>query len=725
VAQLFSNNAKATLLGSISAVATSLTLSSGSGVLFPTIVTVGDFFIITIEDSGVIEIVKAVATSGDIFTIQRAQEGTTARAWNAGTSVELRLTAGAIQKIQNDMGTSGVVDLGLGSTVDGNTIWHAGNDGTGSGLDADTVDGQHASAFAGVASPAFTGVPTAPTAALDTDTTQIATTQFVLNQAYDSVPAMNGTGAAGASERYARGNHVHPSDTSRAPLLSPVFTGQVSVPMGSVSGPGMIFSGDTNTGWYSPAADQIAMVAGGVEIVTSTASGATLNGKLTTSASISGRSGLNIPHGTDPSSPVNGDIWSTTTELKYQLNGSTKNVAFKDYVDTANALKVSKSGDTMTGDLTFSGTGRRIFADFSNATLSNRLSFQTSTTNSATSVQALPSGTGVNSNFTAMNTSDPNNTSRIQLAIDNTLAAIFSNQSGSGTNLPLTFWTAGSERARIATGGNVSIGTATDLGSKLNVEGTLRVNDVYVKVGKNVSGSGGNVRYVIDTGVDKWLTGVLGSAGAVDFSVYDITNAAERLRVLSSNGDVLVGGTSSDGIGKLQVTGKVSFTDHINFVSSGTHQYNKYGAGGWEFVHRNTGDITFYTNTSSLIPLTLKQDGTATVRNRNGVQQLVDWHPGQVGGGSRTLTVADIGQTIVNSSAGATFTVSNIGADGDMIQILNYSTGTCTIAASGVTLTWAKGGSNSTGSRTVAVDSVITLYRLSSSDWRIWGNGIT
>jgi len=30
----------------------------------------------------------------------------------------------------------------------GNTIWHAGNDGTGSGLDADTVDGQHATIFA-------------------------------------------------------------------------------------------------------------------------------------------------------------------------------------------------------------------------------------------------------------------------------------------------------------------------------------------------------------------------------------------------------------------------------------------------------------------------------------------------------------------------------------------------------------------------------------------------
>lgn len=34
------------------------------------------------------------------------------------------------------------------ATINGGLIWHAGNDGTGSGLDADLLDGQHASAFA-------------------------------------------------------------------------------------------------------------------------------------------------------------------------------------------------------------------------------------------------------------------------------------------------------------------------------------------------------------------------------------------------------------------------------------------------------------------------------------------------------------------------------------------------------------------------------------------------
>ena len=42
---------------------------------------------------------------------------------------------------------------GASISVDGGTVWHSGNDGSGSGLDADLLDGQHASAFQTVAAP--------------------------------------------------------------------------------------------------------------------------------------------------------------------------------------------------------------------------------------------------------------------------------------------------------------------------------------------------------------------------------------------------------------------------------------------------------------------------------------------------------------------------------------------------------------------------------------------
>ena len=65
-------------------------------------------------------------------------------------------------------------------------------DGSGSGLDADTLDGQQGSYYAPLASPTFTGTPAAPTASAGTNTTQVATTAFVqtaVANVVDAAPA--------------------------------------------------------------------------------------------------------------------------------------------------------------------------------------------------------------------------------------------------------------------------------------------------------------------------------------------------------------------------------------------------------------------------------------------------------------------------------------------------------------------------------------------------------
>lgn len=82
----------------------------------------------------------------------------------------------------------------------------------------------------GLASPSLTGTPIAPTAAADTNSTQLATTAFVLGQGSATPPAMDGTAAVGTATRFARADHVHPTDTSRAPLASPAFTGTPTAP---------------------------------------------------------------------------------------------------------------------------------------------------------------------------------------------------------------------------------------------------------------------------------------------------------------------------------------------------------------------------------------------------------------------------------------------------------------------------------------------------------------
>lgn len=83
-------------------------------------------------------------------------------------------------------------------------------------------------------SPDFTGEPTAPTANVDQNDTAIATTAFVVGQAASANPLSDGTAAPGTSLRYARADHVHPTDTALAPKANPTFTGAVTVGTGGV-----------------------------------------------------------------------------------------------------------------------------------------------------------------------------------------------------------------------------------------------------------------------------------------------------------------------------------------------------------------------------------------------------------------------------------------------------------------------------------------------------------
>lgn len=98
-------------------------------------------------------------------------------------------------------------------------------DGTGSGVDADLLDGLHGSSYALLDSPALIGTPTSTTPAVDTNSTRIATTAYVLGQGGTANPVMNGAAAPGTSTRFSKQDHVHPTDTTRAPLASPALTG--------------------------------------------------------------------------------------------------------------------------------------------------------------------------------------------------------------------------------------------------------------------------------------------------------------------------------------------------------------------------------------------------------------------------------------------------------------------------------------------------------------------
>lgn len=120
------------------------------------------------------------------------------------------------------------------------------------------------------------------------------------------------------------------------------------------------------------------------------------------------------------------------------------------------------------GNLTFTGTGNRITGDFSTATFLNRVMFQTSTVNGNTAIGAIPNGTSTTSSFIAFNNPDPTNASLLNIQCLSTEARVNTGITGTGTYLPMTFYTNGSEQMRISTAGIVT-GTA---GNLMLVQGT-------------------------------------------------------------------------------------------------------------------------------------------------------------------------------------------------------------------------------------------------------------
>lgn len=96
---LAANNAQTVLAAGISSSATSLTVNTGTGDLFPAAVSGISYFKLTLIDAAtgaLNEIVHVTSRSGDVFTIQRGQEGTIARAWSANDIAANMMTAGTL-----------------------------------------------------------------------------------------------------------------------------------------------------------------------------------------------------------------------------------------------------------------------------------------------------------------------------------------------------------------------------------------------------------------------------------------------------------------------------------------------------------------------------------------------------------------------------------------------------------------------------------------------------
>lgn len=120
-----SNFATSTIadVGGIAAGDLALNVSAGDGALFPSISGSDYFYCVLVDTSGNREIIKVTARSTDAFTIERAQEGTSARAFAQDDKVELRLTAATLLAAARDLnGNSLILD------ADGDSVLVASTD---------------------------------------------------------------------------------------------------------------------------------------------------------------------------------------------------------------------------------------------------------------------------------------------------------------------------------------------------------------------------------------------------------------------------------------------------------------------------------------------------------------------------------------------------------------------------------------------------------------------
>lgn len=206
------NSPTTSTVGNMTSSATSVTVLDASVLPSP------PMLLVLGGDSENAETVLCTAKSSNTLTLTRAVEGT-ARAWTAGTAVARLFTAKDLQTVQNNI-TALNDDKAPASSVPDASTSTPQMDGTGSyGSGTTYARGNHVHptdttrqakiTASGILKGDGSGGVTAATSGTD------YALPSAIPSVYTSTPNMDGTGSAGTGTAYARGNHTHPTDTSR------------------------------------------------------------------------------------------------------------------------------------------------------------------------------------------------------------------------------------------------------------------------------------------------------------------------------------------------------------------------------------------------------------------------------------------------------------------------------------------------------------------------------
>jgi hypothetical protein len=312
------------------------------------------------------------------------------------------------------------------------------------------------------------------------------------------------------------------------------------------------------------------------------------------------------------------------------------------------------------GNLTFTGTSNRITGDFTNATEASRVAIQTSTTNGNTLINALPNGTATVANFRAYANSNPTNTAfaAIGPAAAGGEVRIQSSITGTGTYIPMTFYTGGSERLRIDTSGNLLLGTTTSP-TTTGAAGSMSISGygIYASLGAN-----GTANTTQNYGISYQNTN-LNSTGAANVSLVGLNSTPQASNDATSGTNALI---LRGVISAPQITSSAA-TAVLNYAAI-----------------TGTANRTYSTDTSSsasntTIALTGNYGHASTLSTSAVSNQAIGAQTnGVFSSGNATLVYGVLNTGSFNPTTGTVSTTSRYGFFDGAIPVGN-STGTATI----------------------------------------------
>jgi hypothetical protein len=425
--------------------------------------------------------------------------------------------------------------------------------------------------------------------------------------------------------------------------------------------------GNSNTTYY--AIVNLSAAEWEVGIGTYTASGATLSRDTVLESSNSG-SAVNFSAGIK-------DVFCTYP--------AEKAVTLDDVQTLSNKTIASPS---VSGNLTFSGTGNRITGDFSNATVANRVAFQSSTVNGNTQVRVIPNGTAALATLQVGNNNDPNNQSVLSLGALATEVQLSSFSNGTGSYLPITFSTGGSERIRIDTSGNVGIGTSSPQ-TKLQVSSTTTTasgSAAWENTGATL-----NLFYTGASATD--------AGSSVNFSSLGVIKGAKE--ATDGNG-YLSFMTRNGGAGQYA-------TERMRIDSSGNVGIGTSSPGYALSIYRGAGASAYasFAGNASSDALIVGQDTTGLSRIfLNGANPITFWT-----NGTERARIDSSGNLLVGNTNGANARI-NVVADSNNVAFFRNSGGTGLYLVSGQT-SWTAASDERVKTTLIpfvnAVDKVATL----------------